>query len=141
MKYEVEYSTTPLFEDAVKVLGEEFCTEQGWDEDTFYDSVTAWEMYHATIQEDVQNLLETEYAELNKPYSRLEGSQVDWTGRSGYKVVDNNDLRDEPLSVVAVADDCTQVWTFEEGHVTIVQSSHDIPTGAVFTLTGADAEE
>lgn len=139
----IRYTTTPSFQDVEAVIDPEFRAANGWTPDDFETDEIFWvDVYRQMIQDDIIACLDSEYAGIGMEYSRIEGSSVNWAGQPGGKVIDNDDLLQKPLEVTAVTDsDHSQVWTFEDGKVTIRQSSHDIPRGALFTLTGTDSNE
>ncbi|MCQ9385137.1 hypothetical protein [Brevibacterium moorei] len=96
-----------------------------------------WEDMH----ECVEGMVDRYQMEHPSPagYYMIEGSNMGWLHRSGYRLVDENDDWSDAL---AVRSEWTQVWTLsDDGKLTAKQYHHDAPMGESFTFRPATQDE
>lgn len=106
------------------------------------DSYT--EIYRSEVDGELANFAEGWLA-ANAPdsdYLVVEGGPVSWMQRSGSKIITVEEFAENPSEAVSIGGDVTQRWSFDEdGSLTVIQSSHDVPTGGSFTIRPATSRE
>ena len=111
-------------------------TEFGWE---------AEGSFSAYMMEDDLKIQASELADKAMPgggYLTLETSQADWTGRPGQKTVSVEDFKKNPVGSIAPNGEFSQQWEFkDDGRIEIIQSQHDIPTGALITVRPSSDDE